>query len=63
MGIIHVTGNWSQVKLDSYDAAFGEGNITWITNSAKEIAEYKLTFYLNRTDANNQTNAYYTTYI
>jgi hypothetical protein len=62
-GTIHITGNWSQVKLNNYNAAFGEGNITWITNPAKEIAEYKLTFYLNRTDANNQTNAYYTTYV
>ena len=61
-GEITITGNWSQVKLDNYSATFGAGNIVWHTDSSKEIAEYKLTFYLSLEDQLNH-NPYYISYL
>lgn len=64
-GKITITGNWSQVKLDSYKQTFGINNIIWNTSSDTQVIEYKLRFYADESDivTNSDANALYISYV
>ena len=61
-GEINVTGNWSEVKVNTYEEVW-DNKLHFNTDANKEVIEYKLSFYLNSEDALNETNVYYTTYL
>ena len=62
-GTIHVTGTWSNIKINNYKKTFGINNINFDTSGGTETQEYELTFYLTTEDAINKTNLYYSSYL
>jgi len=61
-GEINVIGNWSEVKVNTYEEVW-DNKLHFNTDANKEVTEYKLSFYLNSEDALNETNVYYTAYL